>query len=110
MATDASTLEETMPNWGTPRSDRRPNRLGKRLPFAAASGISAQIVISATANRLIGADSANEPGRLRMPTPMMLPIRAVTRDRPSVPSAACRGGMPSLCPVGPCVNAAMTSR
>ena len=54
MATDASTVEDTMPNWGTPLSDRRPNRPGKRPPLAAASGISAQIVISATANRLIG--------------------------------------------------------
>jgi hypothetical protein len=54
MATDASTVEETMPNWGKPRSDRCPNRPGKRPPFVAASGISAQIVISATANRLIG--------------------------------------------------------
>jgi hypothetical protein len=90
LATDASTVDETMPNWGTPRSDRRPNRPGKRPSFATASGISAQIVVSATAKRLIGPYSANEPGRLKMPTPMMLPtIGAVACDRPSVPSAAC---------------------
>jgi hypothetical protein len=43
------------------------------------------MVVSTIATRLIGPYSANEPGRLKMPTPMMLPtMRAVAWGRPSL--------------------------
>src|SRR6476619_4283200 len=44
-ATDASAVEAMMPKAGTFRLDRLPKRLGKRPSFAAASGISAQIMV-----------------------------------------------------------------
>src|SRR6478672_3555912 len=45
MATEASKVELTMPNHGTPRLDRLRKRCGKRPPSAAAKGISAQIMV-----------------------------------------------------------------
>src|SRR5258708_743587 len=45
IAIEASTVEATMPNAGTPFFDMRLNRSGNRPSFAAASGISAQIIV-----------------------------------------------------------------
>src|SRR6516162_3528990 len=45
IAIDASTVEEMMPNAGTPFLDMRLNWSGNRPSFAAASGISAQIMV-----------------------------------------------------------------
>src|SRR3954453_7639515 len=45
MATLASTVEPMMPTAGTPRLDRRRNGVGNSPSFAAASGISAQIIV-----------------------------------------------------------------
>src|SRR5690349_6533993 len=44
-AMDARTVEITMPKLGTPVRDIRLNRCGNRPSFAAASGISAQIMV-----------------------------------------------------------------
>src|SRR3954471_1357362 len=50
---------------------------------------SAPTVVSAIATRLIGPYPASDAGRLKMPTPMMLPtISAVAAPRPSVPRAS----------------------
>ena len=47
---------------------------------------SAPTVVSAMANRLIGPYAASEPGRLKIPTPMMLPtINAVACVSPRLP-------------------------
>jgi hypothetical protein len=47
---------------------------------------SAPTVVSTMANRLIGPYAASEPGRLKIPTPMMLPtISAVAWVGPRVP-------------------------
>jgi len=55
MAADASTIEETIPKLGHAAVGQASEPPGEAPPpFAAASSISAQIVISATANRLIG--------------------------------------------------------
>ena len=45
MATLASTVEAMMPTAGTPRPESRPNGVGNNPSFAAASGISAQIMV-----------------------------------------------------------------
>src|SRR3954447_21932999 len=45
IAAEASTVEAMMPNAGTPFLDMRLNRSGNRPSFAAASGISAQIIV-----------------------------------------------------------------
>ena len=45
MAIEASTVDATMPNAGTPFFEMRLNGSGKRPSFAAASGISAQIMV-----------------------------------------------------------------
>src|ERR1700751_1224995 len=45
IATEASAVEATMPKTGTWRLDMRLNRSGNRPSFAAASGISAQIMV-----------------------------------------------------------------
>src|SRR3954447_14469274 len=45
MATEASTVEAMMPNGGTPAFDIFLNCAGNRPSFAAASGISAQIMV-----------------------------------------------------------------
>jgi hypothetical protein len=45
MASEASAVDATMPNTGTPRLDNLPNRSGNSPSFAAASGISAQIIV-----------------------------------------------------------------
>ena len=44
-APDASAVEHTIPNAGTPRRDSRPNRAGNSPSDAAASGTSAQIIV-----------------------------------------------------------------
>ena len=44
-ATEASTVEITMPNVGTPVPESRLNRSGNRPSLAAARGISAQIMV-----------------------------------------------------------------
>src|SRR3954454_13531512 len=60
---------------------------------------SAPTVVSAIATRLIGPYEARDVGRLKMPTPMMLPtISAVADPRPSVPrgsSSTGAGGGPA---------------
>src|SRR6516162_10987267 len=45
IAIEASAVEATMPNAGTPFLEMRLNRSGNRPSFAAASGISAQIMV-----------------------------------------------------------------
>src|SRR3954447_933908 len=45
IAIDASTVEAMLPKAGTPLGDSRLNWLGNRPSFAAASGISAQIIV-----------------------------------------------------------------
>ena len=45
IATEARTVDATMPNAGTPLREMRLNAGGNRPSFAAASGISAQIIV-----------------------------------------------------------------
>src|SRR5215471_1945049 len=48
IAIDASTVEAMMPNAGTPFDESRANCSGKSPSLAAASGISAQIIVQPT--------------------------------------------------------------
>src|SRR5512132_1821982 len=48
IASDASTVDAMIPNAGTPVLEIRPNCSGKSPSFAAASGISAQIIVHPT--------------------------------------------------------------
>src|SRR3974390_744539 len=61
-AIEASTVDAMTPNAGTPDADRRLKRSGKRPSLAAASGISAQIMV--------------QP--LRAPNPEMMTASAIT--------------------------------
>ena len=72
IATEASTVEATMPNAGTPFLEMRLNRSGNRPSFAAASGISAQIMV--------------QP--LRAPKPEMMTAMAITLPAQVPPNIA----------------------
>src|SRR5215469_17949123 len=67
IAIEASTVEATMPNAGTPFLDIRLNRSGNRPSFAAASGISAQIMVqplSAPRPEMMTAIAITSPAQL----------------------------------------------
>jgi hypothetical protein len=67
IATEASTVEAMMPNAGTCLEDRRLNRAGNRPSFAAASGISAQIMVqpvSAPSPEMITARAIRLPAQV----------------------------------------------
>src|SRR5215471_7609658 len=79
IAMDASTVEAMMPNAGTPEEDMRLNRSGKRPSFAAASGISAQIMV--------------QP--FSAPKPEMITARAIrlpAQEPPNIALAASENG------------------
>src|SRR6516162_4235590 len=83
IAIDASTVEETIPNAGTPLLDRCLNHSGNRPSFAAASGISAQIMV--------------QP--FRAPKPEMMTARAITLPAqvpPNIALAASENGAVAL--------------
>src|SRR3954452_18207515 len=71
-AMEASTVDMTMPNDGTPVRDMRLNRSGNRPSFAAARGISAQIMV--------------QP--LRAPNPEMMTAMAITLPAQVPPNMA----------------------
>jgi hypothetical protein len=96
MAIDASTVEAMMPNAGTPLFEMRWNRAGKS-PSLAASAI-APTVVRAIETSVIGPIPASEVGRLKIPTPMMLPMMSATATgRPKPPPAAAPAPSPAAC-------------
>lgn len=89
-ATDASTVEVTTPNAGTPLPDSRLNRAGSSPSCAAATGISAQIIVqpfSAPSPETITATAMRFPAQLppkiatSRRTPGTLPNRATYSPR-----------------------------
>ena len=71
MATEASTVEAMMPVAGTWRDDSRPKRAGNRPFRAAASGISAQIIVQplrAPRPEMITATATRSPAQVPPPT------------------------------------------
>src|SRR5437764_13548762 len=83
IAIEASAVEAMMPNAGTWLEDMRLNRSGNRPSFAAASGISAQIMVQPTS----------------APNPEMITARAITLPAqvpPKIVLATSENGAPAL--------------
>src|SRR6478672_7413593 len=94
IAIDARIVDATMPNAGTPVLERRLNCAGKRPSFAAARGISAQIIVQP-----FRAPKPEMMTTMAMTLPAQVPpnMELTASENGAVDSASCEvGRMPNI--------------